>query len=84
MLPPRHGKVVSDGWVDYVRLDTPQSMYAVLNKLWAHQPVLLQGTPLVAGLVGRWSFQHLVSPGVVLRGTMLGLVCCVAWPPTVA
>jgi hypothetical protein len=46
--------------VDYVRLDTPQSVYTALNKLWAHQPVLLRGTPLAMGLVGKWSFRQLV------------------------
>ena len=63
---------VDAAWVDYLRLDSPQSVYTALNTVWAHQPVLLRGTPLVTGLVGRWSFQHLVrhfrwraGPGVV-------------------
>ncbi|KAL4452346.1 hypothetical protein ABPG75_008008 [Micractinium tetrahymenae] len=56
---PRYAEAQASGWLDYIRLDTPQSTYTALNKLWAHQPVLLQGAPLVAGLVGRWSFQQL-------------------------
>lgn len=58
--PRFHGQL-ADGWVDYIRLDTAQNVYRTLNKLWTHQPVLLRGTPLAAGLVGRWSFQQLVS-----------------------
>lgn len=57
---PRYGEALCSEWVDYIRPDAPQSMYAALNKLWAHQPVLLQGTLLVAGLAGRWSLQQLV------------------------
>lgn len=59
---PRYAEQLVSGWVDYVRLDTPQSVYTALNKLWAHQPVLLRGAPLATGLVGRWSFQQLVRP----------------------
>ena len=47
--------------MDYVRLDTPQSVYRALNAMWGHRPVLLRGTPLVAGLVGRWGLQQLVG-----------------------
>lgn len=60
---PRYAAAQASGWLDYIRLDTPQSIYTALNKLWAHQPVLLQGAPLVAGLVGRWSFEQLVGAG---------------------
>jgi len=58
---PRYAEQVADGWVDYISLDAPQSVYTALNKLWAHQAVLLRSTPLVAGLVGRWSFEQLAS-----------------------
>eukprot|EP00887_Chlorella_sp_A99_P002105 scaffold21.g2105.t1 len=57
---PRCAEGLAEEWAPYLTLDTPQSVYAALNKLWASEPVLLRGTPLVAGLAGRWSFQHLV------------------------
>lgn len=59
--PPRYGARVADGWVPYLRLDSAQNVYALLNTLWAQEPVLLQGAPLAAGLVGKWSFAQLVS-----------------------
>lgn len=65
---PRYPEQLADGWVDYLRLDTPQGIYTMMNKLWAHQPALLRGAPLVAGLAGRWSFQHVVRRWVVLVG----------------
>ncbi|GAB4818813.1 hypothetical protein N2152v2_005859 [Parachlorella kessleri] len=49
-----------EDWVDYITLDTAQNGYKALNKMWAGQPVLLRGTPLVSVLVGRWSLQQLV------------------------
>ena len=61
--PPRYREQQADGWVDYLKLDSPQNVYAAFAKLREHQPVLLQGTPLVTGLVGRWSFAHLVGWG---------------------
>ena len=78
---PRYAEQLAAGWVDYVRLDTPQSVYTALNKLWAHQPVLLRGTPLAAGLLGRWSFQQLVRPlGGGATDTRLSSSCS-AWLP---
>lgn len=59
--PPRYREQQADGWVEYLKLDSPQNVYAALAKLREHQPALLQGTPLVAGLVGRWTFPHLVG-----------------------
>jgi hypothetical protein len=64
---PRFPEHIVDGWVDYIQLDTAQNVYRAVNKLLDHQPVLLRGTPLVAGLVGRWSFRHLVSMPACLR-----------------
>ena len=62
---PRYDEYMVEDWVDYIKLDTAQNGYRALNKMWAGQPVLLCGTPLVSGLVGRWSLQQLVS-GVLL------------------
>ncbi len=84
---PRYSDAQVAGWLDYIRLDTPQSVYAALNKLWAHQPVLLQGSPLVAGLAGVWSFDQLVraaakqgmpSIPVVWWHIQIGPACSVA------
>jgi hypothetical protein len=58
---PRFPEAAARGWVEYVELDSAQRVYRAINQMRAHQPVLLRGTPLVAGLVGRWSFRHLVS-----------------------
>ncbi len=57
---PRYDEYMAEDWVEYVKLDTAQNTYRALNKIWANQPVLLKGTPLVAGLVGRWGMQQLV------------------------
>lgn len=59
--PPRYREQQVDGWVEYLKLDSPQNVYAALAKLRDHQPVLMQGAPLVGGLVGRWTFPHLVG-----------------------
>lgn len=58
---PRYADAQASGWVDYIGLDSPQGVYAALNKLWAQEPALLKGAPLVAGLVGKWTFARLVS-----------------------
>lgn len=51
---------MGEQWVEYITLDTAQNVYSALKKLWASDPVMMRGTPLVAGLAGRWSLQHLV------------------------
>ena len=63
---PRYPPYLAGGWVPYIRLDAPQAAYAALNALWAHQPALLRSAPLVAGLVGRWTWAHLVRPAHVV------------------
>jgi hypothetical protein len=54
---------MADGWADYITLDTPQSVYRALNAVWDHRPVLLRGSPLVAGLAGKLGFRALAQAG---------------------
>lgn len=72
---PRYDDSMAEDWVEYIKMDTSPNIYRALNKMWAHQPVLMRGAPLVAGLVGRWSMQQLV--GVLLAGLAAGK--CALW-----
>lgn len=74
---PRYAEAQAGGWVDYVRLDAPQGVYAALNKLWAQEPALLKGAPLVVGLVGKWTFERLVRVGGACEGRSSDVsLCC--------
>jgi hypothetical protein len=76
---PRYSEHIDEEWLDYVMLDCAQSIYAALQKLWSDQPVMLRGSPLVAGLVGRWGFKRLVrtlSEHHVINGRLPQCCAC--------
>lgn len=45
---PRFHPSLDGGWLEYLKLDSPQSVYSAHKAVWAGRPVVLQKAPLIS------------------------------------
>ena len=78
-LRPRYPVEICEGLLQPCVLQESAQGYRALQAMRNAQPCLLQQSPLVSGLVDRWTPQHLVSPVATLMRPRTLVACSTRW-----